>query len=636
MFKNLKISTRIIIGFSTVIIMILGLIIPIVNYNTSELVYEAEHKELENLYKSATAEIASEGRIAQAMSSIVASNQELSKAMAEGQREYLAERATPLFDELKKQYAVQQFQFHLPPATSFFRAHKVEKFGDDLSSFRKTIVVTNNQETLVKGLEKGVAGIGIRGISPVYHQGAHIGSVEFGMSFGQEFFEQFKEKYQVDIGLYVQRGNKFEVFGSTMKSSILALEQLQEAFQNKSILQRTEISGTPYAVFGKSIVDFSGKPIGVLVIALDRSQNVNAINDNQNSTLLLGGLSLIGGIFIAIFIGRTIANPITMAVHAMNEIAEGDGDLTKRLKADGNNEISLLGKAFNLFAERVRKMVLQVDKATEQLASSAQEMSSITNLTNTGLQAQQTETEMVATAMNQMTTTVQEVARHATEASNAAQNADKETNNGREVVEKTVNSIDILAKEIEKSSGLIQELENNSTSIETVLVVIRGIAEQTNLLALNAAIEAARAGEQGRGFAVVADEVRTLASRTQESTQEIQAMIEKLQQGSKNVVDAMVLSKEQSSQSVKQAETALLSLNEITNSVTTISEMNIQIAGAASEQSHVAEEINKNIVNISGVVQETAKGAKQTLNASQELASLSHELQKLVAQFKTD
>ena len=635
MFKNLKISTRIVIGFSTVIIMILGLIIPIVNYNTSELVFEAEQKELENLYKSATAEIASEGRIAQAMSSIVASNQEMSKAMAEGQRDLLAEQATPLFNELKKQYAVQQFQFHLPPATSFFRAHKVKKFGDDLSSFRKTIVVANNQKTLVKGLEKGVAGIGIRGISPVYHQGEHIGSVEFGMSFGQEFFEQFKEKYQVDIGLYVQRGDKFEVFGSTIKSSILAPKQLQQAFQNKDILHRTEILDTPYAVFGKSIADFSGKPIGVLVIALDRSQNVNAINDTQNSTLLLGALSLVGGIFIAIFIGRTIANPITMAVHAMNEIAEGDGDLTKRLRADGNNEISLLGKAFNLFAERVRNMVLQVDKATEQLASSAQEMSNVTNLTNTGLQAQQAETEMVATAMNQMTTTVQEVARHATEASNAAQSADKETNIGRTVVEETVNSIDVLAKEIEKSSGLIQELESNSASIETVLVVIRGIAEQTNLLALNAAIEAARAGEQGRGFAVVADEVRTLASRTQESTQEIQAMIEKLQQGSKNVVDAMMLSKEQSSQSVKQAESALVSLNEITNSVTTISEMNIQIAGAASEQSNVAEEINKNIVNISGVVQETADGAKQTLNASQELASLSHELQNLVAQFKT-
>tara|TARA_R110000737_G_scaffold92482_1_gene125392 strand:+ start:6564 stop:8471 length:1908 start_codon:yes stop_codon:yes gene_type:complete len=635
MFKNVKISTRIIIGFSAVIILILGLIIPVVNYNISELVYDAEQKKLENLYKSASAEIESEGRIAQAMSYIVASNPEMSKAMAESQRDKLAEQVVPLFEGLKKQYAVRQFQFHLPPATSFLRAHKREKFGDDLSSFRKTILATNQNKTPVKGLEKGVAGIGIRGISPVYHQGSHIGSVEFGMSFGQAFFEQFKDKYQVDIGLYVKRDSKFEVFGSTIQSTVLDNELLLKAFQNQNVLERIEISHTPYAVFGKSITDFSGQPIGVLVIAMDRSEHVNAIKNTQNSTLILGGLSLIGGIFIAIFIGRTIVNPITIAVEAMNEIAEGDGDLSKRLEADGRNEISLLGEAFNRFAEKVRKMVLQVGKATEQLAASAEEMSTITNLTNNGVKAQQAETEMVATAMNQMTATVLDVANNATKASKAAQKADQEAVNGKAVVEKTVTSIDVLAKEIETSSHLMQELESNSVNIGTVLVVIRSIAEQTNLLALNAAIEAARAGEQGRGFAVVADEVRTLASRTQESTQEIQSMIEKLQQGSKNVVDAMQQSKDKSSQSVIQAESALVSLNEITNSVTTISEMNIQIAGAASEQSNVAEEINKNIVNISGVVDETAEGAKQTLMASQELASLANDLQNLVAQFKT-
>ena len=635
MFKNVKISTRIIIGFSAVIILILGLIIPVVNYNISELVYDAEQKKLENLYKSASAEIESEGRIAQAMSYIVASNPEMSKAMAESQRDKLAEQVVPLFEGLKKQYAVRQFQFYLPPATSFLRAHKREKFGDDLSSFRKTILATNQNKTPVKGLEKGVAGIGIRGISPVYHQGSHIGSVEFGMSFGQAFFEQFKDKYQVDIGLYVKRDSKFEVFGSTIQSTVLDNELLLKAFQNQNVLERIEISHTPYAVFGKSITDFSGQPIGVLVIAMDRSEHVNAIKNTQNSTLILGGLSLIGGIFIAIFIGRTIVNPITIAVEAMNEIAEGDGDLSKRLEADGRNEISLLGEAFNRFAEKVRKMVLQVGKATEQLAASAEEMSTITNLTNNGVKAQQAETEMVATAMNQMTATVLDVANNATKASKAAQKADQEAVNGKAVVEKTVTSIDVLAKEIETSSHLMQELESNSVNIGTVLVVIRSIAEQTNLLALNAAIEAARAGEQGRGFAVVADEVRTLASRTQESTQEIQSMIEKLQQGSKNVVDAMQQSKDKSSQSVIQAESALVSLNEITNSVTTISEMNIQIAGAASEQSNVAEEINKNIVNISGVVDETAEGAKQTLMASQELASLANDLQNLVAQFKT-
>jgi methyl-accepting chemotaxis protein len=575
------------------------------------------------------------------MSYIIASNSEMSQAMAEGKRDVLAERTVPLFENLEKLYSVSQFQFHLPPAISFLRAHKVNKFGDDLSSFRKTILATNNNQQPVQGLEKGIAGLGIRGISPVYYQSSHIGSVEFGMSFGQKFFTQFKEKYNVDITLHVKRDAGFETFGTTLyskgKQSVVLLntEQLDKAFNGKDVVEQKGINDIPYAVYAKRVTDFSGNAIGVMEIAFDRSHYVASISSTRNSTLFIGILALIIGMIIATLIAKTIVNPITTAVDAMNEIAQGDGDLTKRLDDNGNNEIALLGSSFNLFAEKVRKMVLQVSGSTLQLAAAAEEMSMITHATNDGVKKQQTETEMVATAMNEMTTTVQEVARHATEASNSAQSADKEAASGKIVVEKTVVAINSLAAEIETSSDLIQELESNSSNIGTVLVVIRSIAEQTNLLALNAAIEAARAGEQGRGFAVVADEVRTLASRTQDSTQEIQGMIESLQQGSKNVVNAMEASKVKSKKSVEQAVEALRSLDEITNSVTTISDMNIQIAGAADEQRSVSEEINKNIINISAVVEESAEGAQQTLIASQDLAKLASELQKLVEQFKT-
>lgn len=641
MFKYLKIATRIQIGFAVVLILGLSFLLPVVNIKISDVVHEAEKKELINLYKSAMAEIESEGRLATAMSYIISSVPEMTKAMAEGRRDDLAAVTVPMFKELKKQYGVRQFQFHLPPATSFLRAHKAKKFGDDISSFRKTILATNKTKKPVKGLEKGVAGLGIRGINPVYYQGSHLGSIEFGMSFGQAFFDSFKKTYGVDIALHIKRNNEFKTFGATLRSSdntkatLLGKEDLNKAINGGVIITRSELSGTPYAVYGKSITDFSGNTIGVMEIALNRTNYAAAISDARNITITLGIIALIAGLFVAFLIGRSIANPIKSAVDAMNEIAEGDGDLTKRLDEEGKDEVAQLGMAFNHFAEKVREMVCQVSGSTSQLATAAEEMSMITSSTNEGVQKQQAETEMVATAMNEMTATVQEVARHATEASDAAQSADNETQGGKAVVQQTVSTINNLANEIEEATSVILKLESDSDNIGTVLDVIRGIAEQTNLLALNAAIEAARAGEQGRGFAVVADEVRTLASRTQESTQEIQSMIESLQQGSRNAVKAMESSQKQSQQSVEQALKAQDSLDAITESVTTISTMNIQIASAAKEQSNVSEEINQNIINISQVVETTAEGAQQTLTASHELANLANELQVLVGQFKT-
>lgn len=641
MFNNLKIATRIQIGIASVLIVGLSVFIPVVNIKISDVVLEAENKELINLYKSAMAEIESEGRLAAAMSYIISSVPEMTKAMAEGRRDDLAASTVPLFKELKKKYSVRQFQFHLPPAISFLRAHKAKKFGDDLSSFRKTILATNSSKKPVIGLEKGVAGLGIRGINPIFYQGNHIGSIEFGMSFGQAFFEKFKETYGVDIALHIKSDNDFNIFGSTLqkgdksKTTLLTKVELNSAFQGSEIITRSELLDVPYTIYGKKITDFSGNTIGVMEVALDRTNYADAISSARNITILLGLIAIAAGIFVSFLLGRSISNPIKDAVNAMNEIAEGDGDLTKRLNEDGKDEVAQLGMAFNHFAEKVRLMVTQVSGSTAQLAAASEEMSMITSEMNQGVQKQQSETEMVATAMNEMTATVQEVARHATEASGAAQSADSEAQEGKSVVQQTVTTINTLANEIESATTVIQQLETDSDNIGSVLDVIRGIAEQTNLLALNAAIEAARAGEQGRGFAVVADEVRTLASRTQESTQEIQTMIESLQQGSRNAVKAMESSQNQSQQSVEQATNARGSLDAITDAVATISTMNIQIASAAKEQSTVSEEINQNVVNISQVVEQTAEGAQQTLTASNELANLASELQRLVGQFKT-
>ena len=261
-------------------------------------------------------------------------------------------------------------------------------------------------------------------------------------------------------------------------------------------------------------------------------------------------------------------------------------------------------------------------------------MAAITEETSSGVESQKDETVQVASAITQMTATVQEVANNAESATSAAADADSEAKAGNQIVSSTVQAISELATEVESSASVIEKLKGDSENIGAVLDVIKGIAEQTNLLALNAAIEAARAGEQGRGFAVVADEVRTLAQRTQESTAEIENLINALQGGAEEAVTVMTRSRDRASHTVEQAKHAGESLSSITRAVGTILQLNTQIATAAEEQSSVSEEINRNVINIQDISEQTASGAEQTASASAELARLGEQLQNLVGQFK--
>jgi methyl-accepting chemotaxis protein len=282
------------------------------------------------------------------------------------------------------------------------------------------------------------------------------------------------------------------------------------------------------------------------------------------------------------------------------------------------------------------KTVGEILANVSRLAASAEKLSRITEHSKQGATRQNAGTEQVASAMNEMSSTVQEVARNAANAAQAALEADKEAKTGQEVVKGAIGSIHTLATEVQKTSHVILKLKDDSMSIGAVLDVIRGIAEQTNLLALNAAIEAARAGEQGRGFAVVADEVRSLATRTQQSTQEIQEMIERLQLGTNEAVSAMEQGRAKAEASVEQAAKVGDSLESITRMVHQIRDMNAHIAHAAEEQSVTAEEINRNVLNISEVSSKTMDGAEQTAEASEELARLAGNLQEIVGRFSLE
>ena len=339
------------------------------------------------------------------------------------------------------------------------------------------------------------------------------------------------------------------------------------------------------------------------------------------------------GIVLAYVIGRSIINPVNNLRNTILEIEE-NSDLTRRIQITSDDEIGSTALMFNNMLEKFEALIQQVYSSASQLATASEQVSSVAQDSASAVEKQRVETDQVATAINEMTATVQEVAQNAQSASGAAASADNEAQSGKAVVNQTADAIAQLATDVDNAANVIHGVEQDSESIGSVLDVIKGIAEQTNLLALNAAIEAARAGEQGRGFAVVADEVRTLASRTQESTTEIEAMIAKLQTGSKQAVEVMEQGREQANKGTEMAKEAAESLDAIARAVTSINEMNTQIAAAAEEQTTVSEDINKSVVNISQISEQTANGAEQTTSASTDLSRLANDLQNLVGQFK--
>jgi len=394
---------------------------------------------------------------------------------------------------------------------------------------------------------------------------------------------------------------------------------------------------------GRVIIGYSYQRANEMLTAINKQKDAHlkgmeaaqerALNTSILSTLGMFATSTVIAIIGMIFLVRiVITAPLTRVVEASRLLA--DGDLGVRVENANQDELGVLSNAFNEMAQKFHDVIFKLTDTTSRLADSAEHMATITQQTSQGVRHQQADTETVATAMNEMTATVQEVANNASRASSYAGDASGQANDGKAVVGETIQAIGLLAQKVEDAARVIKELEKHSVSIGTVIDVIKSIAEQTNLLALNAAIEAARAGEQGRGFAVVADEVRNLAQRTQESTAEIQQIIERVQSGAGESVSVMLEGQESAKRSVELASRAGEALDSITEAVASITDMTIQIASAVEQQSSVTEEMSRNIVTISNVASETASGSEQTAAESVALAKLSRELGDIVTQFK--
>jgi methyl-accepting chemotaxis protein len=357
----------------------------------------------------------------------------------------------------------------------------------------------------------------------------------------------------------------------------------------------------------------------------------------ESNTAISLGLGLTAGILGILLIWLTalgVTKPILGVAAMLKDIASGEGDLTRRLEYAKQDELGELASWFNRFLDKLQPIISDVKRSVQDARSTADQSALIASQTSGGMQQQFREVDQVATAFQEMSATAQDVAHNAAQAAEAARTADQASREGMSVIGKTTSAIELLANEMNVAMQEVEGLANSSEKIGSVLEVIRSIAEQTNLLALNAAIEAARAGEAGRGFAVVADEVRNLAKRTQDSVEEIRQVIESLQSGTKEVVNTMHSSHRQAQDSVGQVEQAVAVLQRISQAVSVITDMNLQIASAAEEQSSVAEEINRNVASIRDVTESISTQADESAQISQNLNKLANHQQGLMDQFR--
>lgn len=629
------ISFRYQLSVLVTLLITLAIVLIVTLLHNRETIGQAQQRELNQLYRSLLTYVDANGTLGEALSTLVASVPEVQQAYDTQDREILKRTFLPGFEKLKKDYGVKQMQFHLPPATSLLRLHKLEKFGDDLSGFRYTILEVNEKHKPVKGIESGVAGLGIRGVVPVNSGGRHLGSLEVGMSLDKAFIDSFKQLYDADVTIYLRDGDKFKTYATTLEGIELIPEaDLSAAADGTAVLHELHNGKTHVATYGNVLKDFSGKTIGVVALGIDADYYDEQLAELRNYMLVLGFIALLIGAGVAWLSARAIVKPIHRLSESLANISEGEADLTQRLQITGVCELAEMADHFNHFVARIQDTIGAVVNSTARLAQIVDDFSSAATQTNLGMQQQELQTAQIATAMNEMSSTVHEVAKNTTLAATSATEADHEAESGQKEVNATVNSINELAHHVDRASEVIGQLDKDSAEISKILDVIRGIADQTNLLALNAAIEAARAGEQGRGFAVVADEVRTLAQRTQKSTEDIRGMIDHVQKGASEAVQVMDEGHKRAQASVDQAARAGQALESITHAVDNITSMSTQIATASEEQSTVAEDINKNVHSITQVAQETAAGAAHIAQDAEQLAQLVEELNRQVGVFK--
>ena len=633
MFRNLRLWAKIMLAMGATIGLVCSVLTLTNLTSMSGLVREAERSALDAHFKAIRNSIAAESRMAEAMSAVVATMPLVQKKFRAGDRKALNELFAPGFQLLATEYGVEQFQFHTPPATSFYRAHKPEKFGDDLSSFRHTVTATNQNQKPTRGLEGGVGGLGARGVVPVSYNGKHLGSVEFGMSFGQPFFDYFKAQNGVDAGLYVPDEEGFKTMGSTLgKEPLLAVDVLKKALAGEPQLQQREIRNIPYAVYAAAINDFSGKPIGVVEIAMDSSRYQTMLAAARTSSIIVGVLAIALGLLLAMLIARHLVNRINIVVEGVNRVAQGD--LSVDIALDGSDEITDLARATHEMRRKLHDLAAEVGANAARVYSAAQEIASaVEGQAATSTEMSSSVAEITST-MEELSASSTQIADHSRSVVDIANQTLDGSRQGSEAMQTVLGRMSDIHADNQHSLKEIVDLGSKSKQISKVMDIINAVADQTKLIAFNAALEASSAGEAGKRFSVVASEIRRLADSVTDSTREIETKISEIQDS----ISRLVITSEKGSAGISAGTAASANtaerLDAIVNTATHTSNAAQQISLSTQQQKIASNQVVVALREIVTASSHTAHSITRISEVSKEMSGLSARLDALVRQFK--
>lgn len=635
MFRSLNLWANIMLGMALAIGLAVGGLTWGSLHHLYTVISNAERAELQQLAENIRIEIEAKTRTAEALARFVAATPEIQGRFAARDRDWLRHTLTPAYEALA-QDGIAQVQFHLPPAQSFLRLHDPERFGDDLAGGRQLVVDANARQRSERGLERGATGLSARGVVPVFHQGSHVGSVEFGIALGHSFFDAFQRGRGADGAFLTAGGDDgfTTLAGRPARGPLLGDAALEAAMGGEPQLQRIVLDGQPTTVQVTPVRDYAGEVIGLLEVAKDRSRHLEVLADARTHAWLVGVLAALLGLLIAQLTARALGRRIGAVAHGIDQVAAGD--LSHVIPSSGRDELAALARAADTMRRSLSALVAEVERNATHVYDASKDISAAVDKQAAHSSDMSSSMSEITSTMEELSASSSQIAEYSESVVAVAQRTLDDSRGGSEAMQRLVERMRVIKRDNETALAEIVELGDRSKEISRVMDIINSVADQTRLIAFNAALEASSAGDAGKRFGVIAAEIRRLADSVTESTGEIedkvgqiQAAISRLvvssEKGSKGIDEGM----EESSQTAQRLQTMVDGAGETTNAAQ-------QINLSSQQQKTASGQVVEVLRDMVTTTAETADSVRHISGIAQEMTGLSGALKERVDRFLLD